>query len=121
MSKENNTLKRAQFNHKWGLLTVFAMIKEIQFIHPATGYSRTAEEQNALFQAGRSKCDGYEKISMHQLDRARDIVIVDEDGDPVNDYGDHPNYAVLGKFWEDIGGRWGGNFKGFYDVFHFEY
>jgi hypothetical protein len=121
MSDDNNTLKRARFNHKWGMLSVFAMIKEIQFIHPLDGYSRTASEQNALYNAGKSKCDGYVKVSMHQLDRARDIVIVDDKGNPVNKYGDHPNYAVLGKFWEDIGGRWGGNFTGFRDIFHFEY
>jgi len=121
MSKENNTLKRARFNVKWGLLSVFATINEISFIHPLDGYSRTAEEQNMLFEAGKSKCDGYIKVSMHQLDRARDIAIIDDEGNVVNEYGDHPNYAVLGKFWEDLGGRWGGNFENFKDVFHFEY
>ena len=121
MNEENNTLMRARFNQKWGMLSVFAMIKEIRFIHPLDGYSRTPEEQNALFRAGKSKCDGYIKESMHQKDRARDIVIVDDKGNPVNNYGDHPHYAVLGRFWEDIGGTWGGNFKTFRDVFHFEY
>ena len=121
MTEDNNTLKRARFNHKWGMLSVYAMIKDIHFIHPLDGYSRTAEEQFALFKAGRSKCDGYKKESMHQLDRARDIVIVDDKGNPINDYGDHPDYAVLGKFWEDIGGTYGGFWKKFPDIFHFEY
>lgn len=117
----NNTLKRAEFNQKWGLLSVFALIKEIQFIHPPDGYSRTAEEQNALFHDGKSECDGYVQKSMHQLDRARDIAIIDDKGRVVNEYGDHPHYETLGKFWESIGGKWGGNFEDFRDVFHFEY
>ena len=118
---ENNTLKRAQFNFKFGVLSVYAGIKDIKFIHPLTGYSRTAEEQNELYLKGVSKCDGYEKVSMHQLDRARDLVIVDDKGNPINDYGDHPQYQVLGDFWESLGGRWGGNFSNFRDIFHFEY
>jgi hypothetical protein len=117
----NNTLKRAEFNHKWGMLSTYALIQGIYFIHPDTGYSRTTEEQNKLFKDGRSKCDGYEKISMHQLDRARDIAIIDEQGNIVNNYGDHPSYEVLGKFWESLGGRWGGHFEKFKDIFHFEY
>jgi len=121
MTEDNNTLKRAKFNHKWGLLSTYAAIKDIYFIHPRDGYSRTPEEQNALFNAGKSKCDGYKKVSMHQLDRARDIAIIDDKGNVVNNYGDHPNYAVLGKFWEDIGGTYGGFWKKFRDIFHFEY
>jgi hypothetical protein len=118
---DNNTIKRAEFNHKWGMLSTYALIKGIYFIHPLDGYSRTAEEQNALYNAGKSKRDGYTKVSMHQLDRARDIAIIDEKGRVVNDYGDHPNYEVLGKFWESIGGTWGGRWEGFRDIFHFEY
>lgn len=120
MTEDNNTLKRARFNHKWGMLSVYAMIKDIYFIHPLDGYSRTPEEQFALFSAGKSKCDGYKKKSMHQLDRARDIAIIDDKGNVVNKYGDHPNYEVLGKFWEDIGGTWGGRWDDPWDIFHFE-
>ena len=114
----SNTLKRVKFNQKFAELTFHAMVNGINFI--CTSYSRTPAEQNALFKAGKSLCDGYEKKSYHQLDRARDIVIIGEDGFIVNDYGDHPGYAVLGGFWEVLGGRWGGNFESFRDVFHYE-
>ena len=35
---------------------------------PWMGGIRTAEEQNAIFKDGNSKCDGYEKKSYHQSD-----------------------------------------------------
>jgi len=114
----SNTQKRVEFNQKFGMLSVYAKLMDIPFI--CTSYTRTAEEQKLLFDKGLSRCDGYEKKSYHQLDRARDIAIIAENGNVINDYGDHPNYAVLGKYWESLGGRWGGNFEGFRDVFHFE-
>jgi hypothetical protein len=116
-----NTSKRADFQGKFGCLAVYALIKEIRFITPMDGYSRTADQQHKLFLAGKSKCDGYTKISKHQLDLARDILIIDANDNPINDYGDHPYYKVLGDFWESIGMKWGGNFEGFRDIFHFEY
>ena len=115
----SNTLERIKFNQKFAMLTLNAMVNGINFI--CTSYTRTAEEQKLLFNKGLSRCDGHEKKSYHQLDRARDIVIIGEDGLPVNDYGDHPDYAVLGEAWESLAGRWGGNFEGFKDVFHYEY
>lgn len=33
---------------------------------PWMGGVRTAEEQNEIFKAGNSKCDGYDKLSYHQ-------------------------------------------------------
>jgi hypothetical protein len=41
-------------------------ITPVDFGIPDDGGLRTAERQNELFQMGRSKCDGYEKISRHQ-------------------------------------------------------
>lgn len=114
----NNTLARVTFNEKFGLLSLWASIQNIKFI--CTSYSRTAAEQHQLYLDDKSECDGYNKISYHQLDRARDIAIVDDSGVIVNDYGDHPDYARLGEIWESLGGRWGGNFITFRDVFHYE-
>jgi len=114
----NNTLARVEFNYKFGMLSVWAALQGIKFI--CTSYSRTAAEQNRLYLDGKSKCDGYENLSYHQLDRARDIAVVTAAGGIVNDYGDHPDYARLGEFWESLGGRWGGNFISFRDIFHFE-
>jgi len=39
-----------------------------------SGGKRTAEEQNAIYQAGNSKCDGYKKLSYHQSGLAIDFV-----------------------------------------------
>jgi len=117
----NNTLLRCQFNYKFGMLSVYASIKDIKFI--CTAYTRTAPEQNKFFKDGKSNCDGYKKISKHQLDRARDIVIIDDKGNPIWDC---PEYLVLGQFWESMGGTWGlrwyeqGKTK-FKDHFHFQY
>lgn len=119
---ENNTLKRALFNSNFGMFTVYAQINNIYFIHPIDGYSRTAETQNKLFKVGRSKCDGYKVISKHQLDRARDLYIIDAMGKITkNADGSYPikDYELLGKYWEGFGGVWGGRFKN-KDIFHFE-
>ena len=115
---ENNTLKRCKFNVMFGVLSVYASLKNIKFI--CTSYTRTAAEQNALFKGGLSQCDGYKKTSYHQKDRARDIVIIDTKGNPVNNFGYHPDYTVLGMFWESLGGVWGGKWPNFKDIFHFQ-
>lgn len=39
-----------------------------------SGGYRTAEQQNALFKKGVSKCDGYKLISNHQYGKAVDLV-----------------------------------------------
>lgn len=46
----------------------------IDFCIIDNGGFRTAEEQNALFQKGVSKCDGYNMLSKHQLGLAVDLV-----------------------------------------------
>ena len=61
------------------------MITPIDFGIPSTGGVRTAKEQNELFKAGKSKCDGYIKKSNHQ----------------------RPEYSVYGKaldFYAYVGG-----------------
>ena len=119
---KSNTILRHEFNYKFAMLTLYASLKGIKFI--VFCYTRTAEEQNQQFKKGLSNCDGYKKISLHQKDRARDIVIIDNDGSPV--WTDDPRYHILGKFWEEMegcvwGSRWylEGKTK-FNDVFHFE-
>ena len=117
MAKENNTLKRADFNYKFAILTIYAKLRGIKFI--CTSYTRTAEEQNRLFKEGKSQCDGYKKISMHQKDRARDIVIITDKAKPI--WKRTEDYETLGKFWVGLDGVWGGNFKSINDPYHFEY
>ena len=48
-------------------------ITKIDFGIPLHGGLRTQAEQNELFHAGLSKCDGYEKISSHQTGEALDV------------------------------------------------
>lgn len=45
----------------------------IDFGIPSTGGKRTAEVQNGLFVEDKSDCDGYDKISEHQLGNALDF------------------------------------------------
>ena len=42
-------------------------VSPIDFGVPSTGGVRTAEAQHELFLKGASKCDGYNKLSNHQL------------------------------------------------------
>lgn len=80
---------------------------------------RTAEEQNKLFLENKSNADGYNKISPHQVGRAVDVVILEENGAPV--WVDDPRYHLLGAKWKELGGRWGGDWKTMKgDIFHFE-
>jgi len=129
MPKKSNTEYRVEFIRKDSSLGLYAWLKDIAYIE--TWYHRTPEQQNELYQKGRTEpggivtyCDGYSKISYHQLWRAKDIGILDGSGHL--EYENIPKetldkYAILGKFWENLGGRWGGNFKNFRDIFHFEY
>jgi len=63
---------------------------------------RSAEEQNRLFKEGKSKCDGYKKISKHQQGLAVDIYFVGLDGkltDP------KLGWEYWHNIWEGLGGR----------------
>jgi hypothetical protein len=57
---------------------------KLRFIVTCT--TRTAEEQADCFARGASKCDGYKKISPHQLGIAIDVVPLDEHGYPTWSY-----------------------------------
>ena len=116
------TERQVEVLHKFGILIIFADSQNIRVI--LTAFIRTAEEQNVLFRRGLSKCDGYINLSKHQQRLAFDIVILNADWKPINDYGDAPEYKVLGAEWERLGGHWGGGAgfaaAGFHDVFHFQ-
>lgn len=45
----------------------------VDFGHGRVAGKRTAEQQNELFKAGKSKADGYEKLSEHQSGDALDF------------------------------------------------
>lgn len=48
-------------------------ITTVDFGIPSTGGVRTAAQQKVLFDAGKSKADGYRKVSAHQSGRAVDV------------------------------------------------
>lgn len=48
-------------------------ITTVDFGHPAHSGLRTADEQKALFDNKKSKCDGYDKLSAHQKGKALDF------------------------------------------------
>lgn len=92
--------------------------------HPVTidSSSRTAEEQNALYQKGRTKPgkivtekDGYTDMSKHQMDIAADLVFL-KDGQPSWDES-HP-WDLLGKVAKEEGLEWGGDYPKLVDRPH---
>ena len=90
---------------------------------PSTGGFRTAEEQYLLFQKGASKCDGYEKKSYHQTGKAFDIyAYVDGKATWEAKYYEpiarHLQSIAKDKFGIEL--TWGGDWKKFVDMPHFQ-
>lgn len=48
-------------------------ITAVDFGHPADAGKRTAERQNELYLDGKSKADGYNRLSRHQSGKALDF------------------------------------------------
>lgn len=112
----NNTQKRIRFIQKFAVLTAIAKAYGIDFII-ATFY-RSPEEQRKKFEEGKSQRDGYTLKSAHQKWLAIDLYIV-KNGKVINKR--TSEYEKLGEIWKGLDGIWGGDFKSFDDVFHFEY
>jgi hypothetical protein len=90
---------------------------------------RTWEEQDALYAKGRTvspigkkyivtKAKGGE--SFHNFGLAVDIVVLDALRKADWDLR-HPGWAAAGKAGQSVGLEWGGDWKGFRDVPHFQY
>lgn len=97
-------------------------ISSIDFGIPATGGYRTAQEQNRLFMDGKSKCDGYEKLSYHQTGNAIDVyAYVDGKASWEVEHLNVVALAVLAAASElGVKVKWGGHFEGGWDKPHFE-
>jgi len=102
-----------------------------EFRIPSTGGLRTSEEQNELFNKGWSKLDGYNKKSYHQSGYAIDIALYDDHGLCYKCKHKYENIASsfktyfdifknLGIFPENSKIIWGGDWKNFIDLPHFE-
>lgn len=90
---------------------------------PSTGGLRTAEKQNELYKKGRSQLDGYKKKSYHQTGKAFDIYAY-VDGKASWDKGQLTAIArhiqKVAKDQFDVDLTWGGDWKSFVDMPHFQ-
>ena len=95
---------------------------------PWMGGLRTAEEQNEIFKDGNSKLDGFNKKSYHQTGNAIDVIPVK--GSYSNSKGFREfarsmfhTWQVMikeGKVPDSIYLEWGGNWRNFIDVPHWQ-
>lgn len=74
------TLSRQSKRHRNGIDPKLIEISDlaiqltvVDFGHPSTGGIRTAKQQRELFLDGKSKADGYDKLSYHQSGKALDF------------------------------------------------
>tara|TARA_Y100000385_G_C13060980_1_gene624405 strand:- start:282 stop:683 length:402 start_codon:yes stop_codon:yes gene_type:complete len=97
-------------------------ITKIDFGIPLHGGLRTQVEQNELFHAGLSKCDGYEKISSHQTGEALDVyAYVDGKASWDEQHLTMVAAAMLQSASQlGVGLEWGGLWKSFIDMPHYQ-
>jgi hypothetical protein len=93
-------MKRVEFTKMLVKLVLYALGKGYNVVIDYV--LRSTEEQNRLFQLGKSRCDGYKVKSKHQLGLAADVYVVNDKGEFV---WDREPYVVLHQYWESIGGR----------------
>lgn len=97
-------------------------ISKVDFGIPESGGYRTEQQQNELFNKGVSLCDGYDSKSYHQTGMAFDIyAYVDGKGSWNSLYLTQVATAIL-QAAAQLGHPlvWGGNWKDFVDMPHFE-
>jgi hypothetical protein len=116
-----STDKRVRFLELFGQLCALALEHQIKFI--VWTFDRSASEQNALYQRGRTQpgpivtnCDGFIKMSEHQKWLAADLAVV-KNGEW--EWAEIPEYHDLGEYWESLGGVWGKRFGDLNDIYHF--
>ncbi len=97
-------------------------ITKIDFGIPEFGGRRLAEEQYKLYVAGKSKADGYLKRSNHQDGRALDVyAYVDNRASWEREHLAMVAAAMLQAAGElGVRLRWGGLWRSFEDLPHFE-
>lgn len=95
---------------------------KVDFGIPPYGGMRTAKEQAFLFKEGKSKADGYDKLSKHQSGRAIDVfAYVDGKASWEEEHLAMVACAVLQSANQlGIKIKWGGLFRRFIDMPHFE-
>ena len=97
-------------------------LTSVDFGIPSTGGYRSEADQAKLFTAGLSKCDGRVNKSNHQTGRAADVfAYVDKKASYQPEHLSLVAAAMLeaaGRLGHEL--RWGGHFKSFLDMPHFE-
>lgn len=95
---------------------------KIDFGIPSSGGYRTTEQQRELFDEGKSKADGVNKMSKHQTGKALDFyAYVDGKGSWEPEHLAQVACAFLESAIElGYNVRWGGLFKNFTDMPHIE-
>ena len=90
---------------------------------PRSGGLRTDEEQYLLYKKGRSKADGFKKKSYHQTGKAFDVfAYVDGKASWEKEHLEPIAMHILkvAKDEFNINLTWGGNWKSFRDMPHFQ-
>ena len=120
----SDNLTQSHFLSMLGQLLVYAKLKEIKVV--CSSYIRTAEQQAEQYKIGRrgiegeqpiTTCDGIVKISRHQTKTAIDLNVIDDQG---NGSYDQQPYITLGRYWETLGGVWGGSWASSPEHWHFD-
>lgn len=97
-------------------------LSPIDFGIPSDGGLRTAQEQLALFKRGKSQLNGYDKLSNHQSGSALDVFAY-VDGKASWDEAHLTTIAAAmleAAIRLDVPLGWGGHWKSFKDMPHFE-
>lgn len=105
------------------ILIEAAKYSPYEFQIPADGGLRTAERQKELFDRKLSKLDGYIKIGNHQKGTAFDIFLLIDgtaswDKIKLTQVARHIQEVAEDDFKIKL--KWGGDWKGFVDMPHFE-
>lgn len=103
-------------------------ISRVDMTIPKYGGVRTPEEQKSLYDKGYSQRDGYQKRSYHQTGNAIDVIPVQ--GGYANASGFREFAKCMFRTWqimikegkvpEDIYLEWGGHWRNFLDVPHWQ-
>jgi len=105
-----------------GVIELAMEITKVDFGIPSTGGYRVEAEQAKLFTAGLSKCDGRVNRSKHQTGRAADVFAYVDGKASYNTEHLAMVAAAMLQAASQLGIKlkWGGHFKSFLDMPHFE-
>lgn len=95
-------------------------LSSIDFGIPSTGGLRTAREQQALYQLGKSKRDGFIRLSEHQSGNALDFYAYVDGRASWDEYHLTTVAAAFLQAASELGVKlqWGGHWRGFTDMPH---